>query len=113
MKVLLTVAISCITLSLCHGACFVQKPKVEMIKGKLVIVHACIDPYDNSKYAPGSKWNTENCLRCSCNNNGEMTCCDRYGGIAVVEGCEAVADPETCMYKFYKTDDPSVPCPWI
>ncbi|XP_077161829.1 small serum protein 5-like [Paroedura picta] len=112
MKVLMILTISCITLALCHGACFVQKPEVDLT-GNLVDPGNCTDLYDNSKHPFGSEWNTAKCQSCSCNNNGEMTCCDRYGGIAVVEGCEAVVDPETCTYKFYKTGDPSVPCPGI
>ncbi|XP_060107828.1 small serum protein 5-like [Heteronotia binoei] len=111
MKVLLILTVSCITLTLCHGACFLRTPELVMQDGKFVDPNGCIDPYDKSKHNLESEWNTANCQRCECNSKGELQCCSRYGGIAVAEGCKAVADPDTCTYKFYKADDPSTPCP--
>ncbi|KAL8174030.1 UNVERIFIED_CONTAM: hypothetical protein K2H54_036987 [Gekko kuhli] len=111
MKVLLILTVSCITLALCHGSCFHTAPELVLKDGVVVNPGSCIDPYDMSKHALGSEWNTAECKSCRCNSNGMLQCCSRYGGTAVVEGCKALADPETCTFKFYKADDLSTPCP--
>ncbi|XP_034974746.2 small serum protein 2-like [Zootoca vivipara] len=77
--------------------------------GQLVVPTKCTDPYDGSKHPLGSKWNTAECMECTCSRSG-MECCTRYGGTAEVEGCKAVVNPKTCKYEFYKLDDPSKPC---
>nr|XP_060643360.1 small serum protein 5-like [Anolis sagrei ordinatus] len=71
--------------------------------------NVCTDLYDGKKHPIGSHWNTAHCKECWCSDDG-MQCCDRFGGIAVMEGCISVVDPETCKYKFYKEDDPSTLC---
>ncbi|XP_061448700.1 small serum protein 5-like [Rhineura floridana] len=111
MKILLSVTVLSFTLALCHGACFSVKHKVEIKDGEPVFPTECTDLYDGSKHPFGSAWNTAKCLTCRCYENGSgMSCCDRYGGVAVVEGCVTVKDPETCQYKFHKKGDPSKPC---
>ncbi|XP_048369010.1 small serum protein 5-like isoform X1 [Sphaerodactylus townsendi] len=110
-KVFLILTISYITLAMCHGACFQSAPELAIKDGQLVKPDSCVDPQDESKHALGSSWNSTNCMGCNCNDEGEVQCCSRYGGLAVVEGCKGVVDPETCEYKFYKADDPSAPCP--
>ncbi|XP_060107138.1 small serum protein 2-like isoform X2 [Heteronotia binoei] len=71
--------------------------------------YVCIDPYNGSKQAFGSKWNTSECMTCSCDHEG-LGCCTRYGGVAFVPGCKATVDKEAHEYKFYKANDPSKPC---
>ncbi|KAL8174032.1 UNVERIFIED_CONTAM: hypothetical protein K2H54_037008 [Gekko kuhli] len=110
MKVLLSLSFLCITLALCHAACFLTLPKAEIRNGVIVPQESCIDPYDRSKHPSGSQWNTDHCLRCTC-SRGEMECCHRYGGVARgPKGCEAVVNPETCRHEFHRTGNPSEPC---
>ncbi|KAJ7305242.1 hypothetical protein JRQ81_011154 [Phrynocephalus forsythii] len=109
MNTLITLSILCFTLALCHGFCFRERPKLEFKDGKFVIPNTCVDKYDGTEHLVGSAWNTGECMKCECTKGG-MSCCSRYGGIAKVEGCEAVRDPETCTYKFFKNNDPSKPC---
>ncbi|XP_062817320.1 small serum protein 5-like [Anolis carolinensis] len=106
MKLLLILAVSSFSLALCHAACFVAPIETEGKEGK---PNVCTDVYDAKTYPIGSQWNTAHCKECWCSDNG-MVCCDRFGGIAVMEGCISVVDPETCKYKFYKEDDPSTLC---
>ncbi|XP_060539509.1 small serum protein 2-like [Pantherophis guttatus] len=69
----------------------------------------CLDSHDGTKHLIGSTWNTANCLRCGCDKDG-MDCCHRYGGLASVEGCTTVINPETCEHEHYRLDDPSQRC---
>ncbi|XP_060107766.1 small serum protein 5-like [Heteronotia binoei] len=110
MKFLLSLSVLCITLALCQAACFIKLPKAEMRNGVLVPQTLCTDPYDGTQHLLGSKWNTAHCLECSC-HSGEMTCCHRYGGIAIApNGCDARVNPDTCQYEMYRIDNPSEPC---
>ncbi|XP_048369553.1 small serum protein 2-like [Sphaerodactylus townsendi] len=109
MKVLLSLSLLCLTLALCHTYCFTRPAKLEFINGVMMLPRDCIDSYDGSKHSSGSRWNSANCLECSC-RGGEMSCCSRYGGTASSPGCKAVVNPETCEYEFYRIDDPSEPC---
>ncbi|XP_048368077.1 uncharacterized protein LOC125441511 [Sphaerodactylus townsendi] len=77
-----------------------RESKVEGKKGTDRLADQC---------SSGSRWNSANCLECSC-RGGEMSCCSRYGGTASSPGCKAVVNPETCEYEFYRIDDPSEPC---
>nr|XP_056716060.1 small serum protein 5-like [Euleptes europaea] len=112
-KALLILTVLCITLTLCHGSCFWDEPQAVIKDGKVLDPDSCTDPYDGSKHALGSAWNTAKCFGCSCSSKGVLHCCTRYGGPAVMEGCKGVVDLETCTYKFYKVDDPSTPCPRV
>ncbi|XP_062995295.1 small serum protein 2-like [Elgaria multicarinata webbii] len=109
MRALFSLAVLCFTLASCHGFCTHDLLKVAFKDGKLVKPDGCVDKTDGSKHPFGSTWNSADCMECECHKSG-MSCCSRYGGIAVVEGCKGVIDKETCKYKFYKIDAPSEPC---
>ncbi|XP_067326707.1 small serum protein 5-like [Anolis sagrei] len=106
MKLLLILVVLSFSLTLCYAACFLAPFETE---GKEEKPNVCTDLYDGKKHPIGSHWNTAHCQECWCSDDG-MQCCDRFGGIAVMEGCISVVDPETCKYKFYKEDDPSTLC---
>nr|XP_020649239.1 small serum protein 5-like [Pogona vitticeps] len=107
MKVLLSLMALCITLGLCHGACFLARNTVAFVDGKMMLPDGCTDLYDGTKHPFGDVWNSSRCMRCSCGRT-EMQCCTR--GVEVREGCRSILDMETCSYKFYKIDDPTTPC---
>ncbi|XP_033014916.1 small serum protein 2-like isoform X3 [Lacerta agilis] len=110
MKILLSLTAFSFTLALCQGGyCEYSDHEAEMKDGQPVLPTECTDSYDGSKHPFGSKWNTAECMECTCDESG-MDCCTRYGLIAEVPGCKAVLNPNTCEYEFYKLDDPSKPC---
>ncbi|XP_025032603.1 small serum protein 5-like isoform X2 [Python bivittatus] len=106
-KLLLSLTVFCTIFSLCYGSCGRQLLHPKIVNGKKVM--ECTDFSDRSVHPVGSTWNSENCMQCSCGWK-EMVCCSRYGGISVMQGCITKEDPETCTYKYYRIDDPSVPC---
>nr|XP_020636062.1 small serum protein 2-like [Pogona vitticeps] len=106
MRFCLSLTLLCISMALCDGACLYDLFEGDKENAKR---NGCVDPYDGKKHLFGSTWNTDGCLRCEC-SEARMTCCTRYGGPVIVEGCTAIVDRETCEYKFYKEDDPSKPC---
>ncbi|XP_032084763.1 small serum protein 5-like [Thamnophis elegans] len=109
MRVFFSLIVLCFMLATCQGACFMVMFEPQLINGKVVWPTKCVDPYDRKEHPIGSKWNTDECMRCECLKDG-MSCCHRYGGIAVVEGCKTVVNPVTCKPEFYRNDDPSKRC---
>nr|BBV14782.1 small serum protein-5g [Ophiophagus hannah] len=109
MKVFFSLVIFSLMLATCQGGCFGVFLKVEIKDGKPVMPNFCLDTYDGRKHLIGSTWNTAHCFSCSCRRN-ELSCCHRYGGIGVVQGCKAVVNPVTCEYEYYRLDDPSQRC---
>ncbi|XP_034263422.1 small serum protein 2-like [Pantherophis guttatus] len=107
MKLLLSLIVLCTIFSLCYGFCTVEIIKPKIVNGKKV--EECIDSSDGSVHPVGSKWNSKNCMECYCSAD-QIGCCSRYGGPMSIEGCISKEDPETCTYKFYKIDNPSIPC---
>ncbi|XP_061448716.1 small serum protein 2-like [Rhineura floridana] len=101
MKVIVSLAVFCISLALCDGACFMSTS---------VTPDGCTDTYDGKKHPFGSAWNTAECMRCECSRN-TMQCCSRYGGVVEPPpGCRAVVDFQACKYVLHKEGDPSKPC---
>ncbi|XP_060539336.1 small serum protein 5-like [Pantherophis guttatus] len=109
MRVFFSLIVLSFMLAKCHGACMSEPFKPQFINGKEVWPTNCVDPFDGKKHPIGSKWNTDDCMSCNCLKDG-LTCCHRYGGIAVIEGCKTVINPETCKHEFYRLDDPSKRC---
>nr|XP_056716061.1 small serum protein 2-like [Euleptes europaea] len=101
-KVLLSLTILCIAVSLSNGACFHDLPKHGIKDG-------CLDPYNKEKHPFGSKWNSDKCMTCTCDRT-ILSCCTRYTSEPHVQGCKAVLDKRTCKYKHYKVDNPSELC---
>nr|XP_034974749.1 small serum protein 5-like [Zootoca vivipara] len=108
-KDLLSLTVLCFSLASCCGFCFQEVHKIRVRNGELLRPSECADIYDGSKHPLGTAWNTAECMRCKCKEEG-MECCARYGGILDVVGCKAVIDPVTCQYKLYKLDDPTTLC---
>nr|XP_028596893.1 small serum protein 5-like [Podarcis muralis] len=79
MKILLSLTALSLTLALCQGFCTFSEHKAEIKDGKPVLPTECTDPYDGSKHPFGSKWNTAQCMECTCSERG-VGCCSRYGG---------------------------------
>ncbi|XP_058050813.1 small serum protein 5-like [Ahaetulla prasina] len=109
MKAFFCLIIFSLMLAACQGACFGSNFKAEFKDGKEVRPNTCVDIYDKSKHLIGSTWNTAHCFRCECGRNG-LSCCHRYGGIGVVQGCKRVINPVTCEQEYYRLDDPSQRC---
>ncbi|XP_058050894.1 small serum protein 5-like [Ahaetulla prasina] len=109
MKAFFCLIIFSLMLAACQGACFRGPFDAEFIDGKEVKFNLCVDTYDRSKHLIGSTWNSAHCYRCECDGNG-LSCCHRYGGIGVVQGCNTVINPVTCKLEHYRLDDPSQRC---
>ncbi|XP_070621232.1 small serum protein 2-like [Erythrolamprus reginae] len=109
MRVFFSLFILSVMLATCEGACFSNPFKPQFINGKAVWPTKCVDPHDKKEHPIGSAWNTADCLRCNCKKDG-LSCCHRYGGIAVKQGCKTVINPKTCKHEFYRLDDPSKRC---
>nr|BBV14779.1 small serum protein-6 [Ophiophagus hannah] len=109
MRVFFSLTIFSFMLATCQAACFMDLFKPQFINGKEVWPTKCVDHSDGKEHPIGSKWNTDNCLKCWCLKEG-MSCCHSYGGPALREGCKTVINPETCKHEFYRLDDPSKRC---
>ncbi|XP_013927317.1 PREDICTED: small serum protein 5-like [Thamnophis sirtalis] len=109
MKVFFSLILFSLVLATCQGACFLDTFKLEFKDGKPVSSTVCVDVFDQTRHLIGSTWNTANCFRCECDNDG-MSCCHRYGGIGLIEGCKTVINPVTCEQEHYRIDDPSQRC---
>uniref|UniRef100_A0A670IP32 Small serum protein 2-like n=1 Tax=Podarcis muralis TaxID=64176 RepID=A0A670IP32_PODMU len=109
-KILLSLTAFSLTLALCQGPCIFLEPKEEIKDGKPVLPTECTDPINGSKHPFLSKWNTTNCMKCVCSEEGAL-CCSRHSGLVERQGCKALFNPNKCEYEFYKLDDPSKPCP--
>nr|A7VN14.1 RecName: Full=Small serum protein 2; Short=SSP-2; Flags: Precursor [Protobothrops flavoviridis]QGB21041.1 PfSSP-2 precursor [Protobothrops flavoviridis]6IMF_B Chain B, Small serum protein 2 [Protobothrops flavoviridis]BAF80052.1 small serum protein-2 [Protobothrops flavoviridis]BAM72533.1 small serum protein-2 [Protobothrops flavoviridis] len=107
MRVFFSLIIFSFMLATCQGACgigpLVSSPTDAMAPKK------CVDPNDRRKHLIVSTWNTADCLRCECDNDG-LSCCHRYGGLAERAGCKSVLNQVTCEYEFYRLDDLSKRC---
>ncbi|XP_070621910.1 small serum protein 2-like [Erythrolamprus reginae] len=103
MKIFLSLILFSLMLTTCQAACFVGP------YAPAPYDDTCADDYDGRKHLIGSTWNTPQCERCECGNNG-LLCCDRYGNLTIVEGCRTVRNPVTCEYEHYRFDDPTQRC---
>ncbi|XP_033014920.1 small serum protein 3-like isoform X3 [Lacerta agilis] len=74
MKILLSLIALSFTLALCQGYCH---GVVQYEDDQPVLFTECTDPYDGSKHPLGSKWNTAECMECTCDER-KMECCVRW-----------------------------------
>merc|ERR1712212_193044 len=99
MKYLALALLLCALPSVMHAACFQQLLKPGATH--------CNDHTDGTWHAVGSNWRNSQCWDCACDG-----CCTAYSEPrSFPDDCVAELDLKECVYKVFKKDDPSVPCP--
>ncbi|XP_077113263.1 beta-microseminoprotein-like [Ranitomeya variabilis] len=106
MKHLLVIVFAAaICLTVCNAACFTAEPEFQ---GKPV--NGCF--LQDEVHPFSSEWVTKDCLKCSCDSDGMLSCCTMLGLPIEIEGdeCEVLEDKETCTMKIVYKNDHSKKC---
>ncbi|XP_041708271.2 beta-microseminoprotein E1 [Coregonus clupeaformis] len=96
--------ILCSLLPLCHASCWFKQAEPGM--------RQCLYDNDGTWHDIGSSWRTSDCMRCFCQANGDMGCCQTYSEpIVFPDDCMKEFDQKACKYNVFKKNDRSIPCP--
>ncbi|CAB1333820.1 unnamed protein product [Coregonus sp. 'balchen'] len=72
----------------------------------------CLYDNDGTWHDIGSRWRTSDCMRCYCQANGVMSCCQTYfEPTRFPDDCMMEFDQKACKYNVFKKNDRSIPCP--
>ncbi|XP_073442044.1 beta-microseminoprotein-like [Dendrobates tinctorius] len=94
-------------IALSDASCYSAQPQAgnegETLKG-------CV--HDGKLYEGGAKWRDDDCLDCSCRENGEKMCCTSYDRPTQYdeEKCTLKFNKETCNYEVISKEDPEKRC---
>ncbi|XP_030630751.1 beta-microseminoprotein [Chanos chanos] len=103
MERAVTAWIFCALLALVHTVCVHKR----YVPGS---TH-CYDDATERWHPIGSKWKSDHCQICSCYDT-RMSCCTTYANPAnFPDDCMKEFDQETCSFKVFKKNNPSIPCP--
>ncbi|XP_045076521.1 beta-microseminoprotein E1-like [Coregonus clupeaformis] len=95
--------ILCSLLPLCHASCSIKQAEPGM--------RQCLYDKDGTWHDIGSSWRTSDCMRCFCQANGDMGCCQTYfEPLGFPDDCMKEFDQKACKYNVFKKNDRSIPC---
>ncbi|XP_066454868.1 small serum protein 2-like [Eleutherodactylus coqui] len=92
--------------SLCNGACMEREARLSSLGEK---PDGCMD--GDIKRELNSTWFNDHCIKCTCDLDAEMSCCDRVVKPFVNRtDCKAVLNQTSCTYTIRKRDNPTELC---
>ncbi|KAG7491122.1 hypothetical protein JOB18_049102 [Solea senegalensis] len=99
MNYLRLAVLLCSLLPLCNAYCYVMEVKQGATH--------CQDVTDKTWHPVGSSWRNSDCMDCSCGG-----CCTSYATPKEFPAdCESVFDPQACVYRVQKINNPAIECP--
>ncbi|XP_044155951.1 beta-microseminoprotein-like [Bufo gargarizans] len=92
--------------SLCNGVCYNREARLSSPGEK---PDGCMD--GDIKRAVNSTWFKEECMKCTCDSNGEVDCCSRtLKPLVRDQACEVVLNRTSCTYVIRRKDNSREPC---